>query len=99
MITGPESITHTEQVRIIGEAIGREVRWEDLLPLGLPGPVGGGLCQGEDTAGHGPAGARSAPHGSTGTETERRRTGIEPVRPRTSASSVLKTASRPTGYR
>ncbi|WP_407548113.1 NmrA family NAD(P)-binding protein [Streptomyces sp. Pv4-95] len=30
VITGPESITHAEQVRIIGEAIGREVRWEDL---------------------------------------------------------------------
>ncbi|KAA2253827.1 NAD(P)H-binding protein [Solihabitans fulvus] len=30
VITGPESVTHAEQVRIIGEAIGREVRWEDL---------------------------------------------------------------------
>ncbi|WP_433477441.1 NmrA family NAD(P)-binding protein [Spirillospora sp. CA-142024] len=30
VITGPESITHREQVRVIGEVIGREVRWEDL---------------------------------------------------------------------
>ena len=30
VLTGPESITHAEQVRIIGEAVGREVRWEDL---------------------------------------------------------------------
>jgi uncharacterized protein YbjT (DUF2867 family) len=28
--TGPESIIHAEQVRIIGEAVGREARWEDL---------------------------------------------------------------------
>ncbi|MET9293611.1 NmrA family NAD(P)-binding protein [Streptomyces sp. NPDC003077] len=32
LITGPEAITHADQVRIIGEAIGREVRWEDLPP-------------------------------------------------------------------
>lgn len=32
VITGPESITHREQVRVIGEVIGREVRWEDLPP-------------------------------------------------------------------
>ncbi|WP_461084088.1 NmrA family NAD(P)-binding protein [Streptomyces deserti] len=30
VITGPESITHAEQVRIIGEVVGREVRWEEL---------------------------------------------------------------------
>ncbi|GLX38464.1 nucleotide-diphosphate-sugar epimerase [Streptomyces roseochromogenus] len=30
VLTGPESITHAEQVRIIGEAVGRDVRWEDL---------------------------------------------------------------------
>ncbi|WKN14261.1 NAD(P)H-binding protein [Streptomyces sp. JUS-F4] len=30
LLTGPEAITHTDQVRIIGEAIGREVRWEEL---------------------------------------------------------------------
>lgn len=30
VLTGPEAITHAEQVRIIGEAVGREVRWEDL---------------------------------------------------------------------
>jgi uncharacterized protein YbjT (DUF2867 family) len=32
VITGPESITHREQVRVIGEVIGREVRWEELPP-------------------------------------------------------------------
>lgn len=32
VITGPESITHAAQVGIIGEAVGREVRWEDLPP-------------------------------------------------------------------
>ena len=30
LITGPESIPQAELVRIIGEAIGRDVRWEDL---------------------------------------------------------------------
>jgi uncharacterized protein YbjT (DUF2867 family) len=29
-ITGPDLLTQEEQVRIIGEAIGREVRWEEL---------------------------------------------------------------------
>lgn len=32
VITGPESLTQADQVRIIGEAIGREVRWEELPP-------------------------------------------------------------------
>ncbi|MYW00182.1 NmrA family NAD(P)-binding protein [Streptomyces sp. SID3343] len=32
VLTGPEAITHADQVRIIGEAIGRDVRWEDLPP-------------------------------------------------------------------
>lgn len=32
LITGPESIPQTELVGIIGEAIGRDVRWEDLAP-------------------------------------------------------------------
>ncbi|MFI9100231.1 NmrA family NAD(P)-binding protein [Streptomyces fildesensis] len=32
VITGPESITHAAQVGIIGEAVGREVRWVDLPP-------------------------------------------------------------------
>ncbi|WP_129667658.1 NAD(P)H-binding protein [Phytoactinopolyspora endophytica] len=31
-LTGPEVVTQAEQVRIIGEAIGREVRWEELSP-------------------------------------------------------------------
>jgi uncharacterized protein YbjT (DUF2867 family) len=30
VLTGPEAITQAEQVRAIGEAIGREVRWEEL---------------------------------------------------------------------
>ena len=32
VLTAPESITHAQQVAIIGEAIGRHVRWEDLPP-------------------------------------------------------------------
>ncbi|MFI6927993.1 NAD(P)H-binding protein [Nonomuraea spiralis] len=32
VITGPESIPQEELARTIGEAIGREVRWEDLPP-------------------------------------------------------------------
>ena len=32
LLTGPEVITQAEQVRIIGEAIGRVVHWEDLAP-------------------------------------------------------------------
>jgi uncharacterized protein YbjT (DUF2867 family) len=30
LLTGPESITQAEIVGIIGEAIGRDVRWEEL---------------------------------------------------------------------
>jgi uncharacterized protein YbjT (DUF2867 family) len=30
VLTGPEVVSQTEQVRQIGEAIGREVRWEEL---------------------------------------------------------------------
>jgi uncharacterized protein YbjT (DUF2867 family) len=32
LLTGPEAITQAEQVKIIGEAIGRPVRWEELTP-------------------------------------------------------------------
>ncbi|MEW9554748.1 NAD(P)H-binding protein [Nonomuraea sp. NPDC050783] len=32
VLTGPEQLTQAEQVRVIGEAIGREVRWEDQPP-------------------------------------------------------------------
>lgn len=32
LLTGPEAITQADQVRIIGEAIGRTVRWEELAP-------------------------------------------------------------------
>ncbi|MEV4102986.1 hypothetical protein AB0J42_22250 [Nonomuraea sp. NPDC049649] len=31
-ISGPELLTQAEQVRIIGEVVGREVRWEDQPP-------------------------------------------------------------------
>ncbi|MGP4030124.1 NAD(P)H-binding protein [Actinomadura sp. 3N407] len=31
-LTGPEIVTQAEQARIIGEVIGREVRWEELSP-------------------------------------------------------------------
>ncbi|MCP2257510.1 Uncharacterized conserved protein YbjT, contains NAD(P)-binding and DUF2867 domains [Streptoalloteichus tenebrarius] len=30
LVTGPESLTHAELVRIIGEEAGREVRWEEV---------------------------------------------------------------------
>ncbi|MFD4998141.1 NmrA family NAD(P)-binding protein [Streptomyces buecherae] len=30
LLTGPAALTHVEQVRIIGEVIGREVRWEEM---------------------------------------------------------------------
>jgi len=30
LVTGPEALTQREQVRIIGEAIGRELTWEDI---------------------------------------------------------------------
>ncbi|MBD0692499.1 SDR family oxidoreductase [Streptomyces sp. CBMA123] len=32
LVTGPESIAHAELVRIIGEELGTEVRWEELEP-------------------------------------------------------------------
>jgi uncharacterized protein YbjT (DUF2867 family) len=32
VLTGPEAVTQAEQVRIIGEVIGRPVRWEELSP-------------------------------------------------------------------
>ncbi|GII31534.1 NAD(P)H-binding protein [Planotetraspora mira] len=32
VLTGPESVTQADQVRIIGEEIGRSVRWEELPP-------------------------------------------------------------------
>jgi uncharacterized protein YbjT (DUF2867 family) len=32
VLTGPEAITQAEQVRLIGEAIGRPVRWDELAP-------------------------------------------------------------------
>jgi uncharacterized protein YbjT (DUF2867 family) len=31
-LTGPESLTHVEQVQIIGQAIGRQLRYEELSP-------------------------------------------------------------------
>lgn len=32
VLTGPESLTHADQVRVIGEALGRSVRFEELSP-------------------------------------------------------------------
>ncbi|WP_441248377.1 NmrA family NAD(P)-binding protein [Kitasatospora sp. McL0602] len=32
VLTGPEALTHAELVRIIGEAVGCEVRWEEQAP-------------------------------------------------------------------
>lgn len=32
VLTGPEAVTQADQVRIIGEVIGRPVRWEELAP-------------------------------------------------------------------
>ncbi|MGP3917964.1 NAD(P)H-binding protein [Nonomuraea sp. 10N515B] len=32
ILTGPEQLTQAEQVRVIGEAVGREVRWEEQPP-------------------------------------------------------------------
>ncbi|MEV0594364.1 SDR family oxidoreductase [Nonomuraea cavernae] len=32
VLSGPERLTQAEQVRVIGEVVGREVRWEDLPP-------------------------------------------------------------------
>ncbi|MCK2214595.1 NAD(P)H-binding protein [Actinomadura sp. ATCC 31491] len=32
VLTGPDRLTQAEQVRVIGEAIGREVRWEEQPP-------------------------------------------------------------------
>ncbi|WP_405149944.1 NAD(P)H-binding protein [Sphaerisporangium sp. NBC_01403] len=32
VLTGPETLTQVEQVRAIGEAIGRPVRWEEITP-------------------------------------------------------------------
>ncbi len=31
-VTGPEALTQADQVRIIGEAIGRTIRWEEIPP-------------------------------------------------------------------
>ncbi|MFD1937507.1 hypothetical protein ACFSKW_39175 [Nonomuraea mangrovi] len=31
-LTGPEALTQAEQVRVIGEAIGRTLRWQELSP-------------------------------------------------------------------
>ena len=47
MLTGPESLSQVEQVRIIGDAIGRDVAFEELSPEQFrsetadtwPGPV------------------------------------------------------------
>ncbi len=35
VLTGPETVTQAEQVRLIGAAIGRDVRWEDVPPQAI----------------------------------------------------------------
>jgi uncharacterized protein YbjT (DUF2867 family) len=35
VLTGPEAITQIEQVRAIGTALGRELRWEEIPPVQL----------------------------------------------------------------
>lgn len=51
-VTGPEALTQVEQVRVIGEAIGRPLRWEEVPPetarrgmldAGWPPPVVDGI--------------------------------------------------------
>jgi len=32
VLTGPQSLTQRDRVRLIGEAIGKEVRWEEISP-------------------------------------------------------------------
>jgi uncharacterized protein YbjT (DUF2867 family) len=32
VVTGPESLTHADQVRVIGDALGRSIRFEELSP-------------------------------------------------------------------
>src|SRR5262249_28337896 len=32
VLTGPQFLTQRDKVRLIGEAIGREVRWEEIAP-------------------------------------------------------------------
>jgi uncharacterized protein YbjT (DUF2867 family) len=43
VLTGPESLSHVEQVSLIGEAIGRRLRFEEMSPdefrQGVPAPV------------------------------------------------------------
>ncbi|GLX05542.1 hypothetical protein Misp03_24690 [Microbispora sp. NBRC 16548] len=43
-LTGPETLTQAEQARVIGEAIGRPIRWEELPPSeGRKRMIAGGL--------------------------------------------------------
>ncbi|MGI5164707.1 NAD(P)H-binding protein [Spirillospora sp. CA-253888] len=48
LLTGPQSLTHADQARVIGEALGREVRYEerppadavaDMVGRGAPAPI------------------------------------------------------------
>ena len=41
VLTGPESLTHADQVRIIGEALGRSIRFEELSPEEFRGQTSG----------------------------------------------------------
>jgi uncharacterized protein YbjT (DUF2867 family) len=41
LLTGPEVLTQVEQVRIIGEVLGRDLRWEELpVEAARPAPCG-----------------------------------------------------------
>ena len=41
VLTGPESLTHADQVRVIGEALGRSVRFEEQSPEEFRGQTSG----------------------------------------------------------
>src|SRR6185295_19597818 len=62
VLTGPESLSQAEQVRVIGDVLGRPIRFEELSPEEFrretagrwPGPVGDMLLAAWDaTMGHG----------------------------------------------
>ncbi|WP_285774658.1 NAD(P)H-binding protein [Microtetraspora sp. NBRC 13810] len=63
-LTGPQSLTQAEQARIIGEAIGRPVRWEETSPqdarremvdAGLPPGIADGILRAQAAMTAGPA--------------------------------------------
>jgi uncharacterized protein YbjT (DUF2867 family) len=44
VLTGPESLSQAEQVRIIGSAVGRDIAFDDVPPEGLPPRSAGHLA-------------------------------------------------------